>query len=168
MHELVAAMLGNFQQIDLPALYYLLSFKASTAKQEVPVHFFEESLREYYRELVVCYPKADFKTSEMEAYEDNDILTWEETDLNFEQPLKGDIIQPLQLDLVLVPLLAFDEKGYRVGYGKGFYDRYLMRCRPNVIKVGVSFFEAEPIISDTNDYDVPLTYCVTPKQLYVF
>lgn len=168
MHELVAAMLEHFQQIAFPALHYVMSFKSSSSKLEVPVHFFEESLRETFRELVFAYPKADFTTLQMEAYEDNDELVWEDTALGFEQPAGGVIIQPQQLDLVLVPLMAFDSKGFRVGYGKGFYDRYLARCRPDTQRVGVSFFEAEPLIADTDPHDVPLTYCVTPKQLYVF
>ncbi len=167
-HRLIASMLEHFQQIPLTALHYLLSFKASTAKLEVPVHFFEEYCREEFRELIICYPKADFTTGIMEAYEDNDNLYWEETSFGIEQPRKGDHILPIQLDCVLVPLLAFDERGYRVGYGKGFYDRYLARCKIGVITIGVSFFDAEPLISDTNEYDVPLTYCVTPQRLYVF
>jgi 5-formyltetrahydrofolate cyclo-ligase len=167
-HRLIALMLEHFQQINFPALHALLSFKDSTAKLEVPVHFFEEHAREQNKELVVCFPKADFVNGTMEAYEDNDELTWETTVYDIEQPKNGDIVFPLQLDCVLVPLLAFDERGYRVGYGKGFYDRYLARCKTDIITVGVSFFEAEPVISDTNEYDVPLTYCVTPQRLYVF
>lgn len=167
-HRMIAAMLEHFSSIPFPPLHYLLSFKASTAKLEVPVHFFEEFAREENRELVVCFPKADFTNKTMEAYEDNDNLTWETTEYDIEQPRNGDMILPPQFDCVLVPLLAFDERGYRVGYGKGFYDRYLKRCKPGVIKVGVSFFEADPVISDTNEYDVPLTYCVTPQHLYVF
>jgi 5-formyltetrahydrofolate cyclo-ligase len=104
----------------------------------------------------------------MEVYEDNERLTWEATAYGIEQPRSGDIVSPLVIDCVLVPLLAFDEKGYRVGYGKGFYDRFLPVCRPGVISIGVSYFEAVPLISDTNEYDVPLTYCVTPQRLYVF
>ena len=167
-HRLIASMLEHFQQIPFPPLHYLLSFRASTAKLEVPVHFFEAHAREENKELIVCFPKADFTNQTMEAYEDNDELTWETTSFDVEQPKSGDIVLPLQLDCVLVPLLAFDERGYRVGYGKGFYDRYLARCKPDVITVGVTFFEAERLISDTNEYDVPLTYCVTPQRLYVF
>jgi len=168
IHQMIAAMLGHFQQIPLPLLHYLLSFRASTARLEVPVHFFEEYCREENRELIVCYPKADFTNGTMEAFEDNDNLDWETTPFDIEQPLRGDHILQLKLDCVFVPLLAFDERGYRVGYGKGFYDRYLARCKKGVITIGVSFFDAVPLITDTNDYDVPLTYCVTPQRLYVF
>jgi 5-formyltetrahydrofolate cyclo-ligase len=168
MHQLVANMLHQFQQIALPNVHYFLSFKSSSAKQEVPVHFFEEHIRDQYSHAVTCYPKAEFANSWMEAYADDQDLEMEETVYGIEQPSAGNIVLPSQLDVVLVPLLAFDEKGFRIGYGKGFYDRYLARCRPNVLKIGISFFDPVSIISDTNEYDVPLSYCVTPQRLYVF
>ena len=67
-----------------------------------------------------------------------------------------------------IPLLAFDEKGNRIGYGKGFYDRFLNECREDVIKVGLSFFEATTTIEDTNANDIPLDFCVTPEKIYRF
>ena len=168
LHSLIALMLRNFQEIPFGPVKYLLSFKASTAKLEVPVHFFESFCMDENHDLVVCYPKADFKQLTMEIYEDNENLAWESTTFGIEQPRTGDKVSPLLIDCVLVPLLAFDDRGYRVGYGKGFYDRFLPSLRPGVITVGVSYFEAVPVISDTNQYDVPLTYCVTPQRLYVF
>jgi 5-formyltetrahydrofolate cyclo-ligase len=65
-------------------------------------------------------------------------------------------------------MLAFDKQGYRVGYGKGFYDRYLKRCQPDVMKVGFSFFPPVDQIEDINANDVPLSYCITPHQIYAF
>lgn len=72
------------------------------------------------------------------------------------------------VDIALVPLLAFDRKGHRVGYGRGFYDRFLSECRPDVLKVGLSFFEPVPYISDVVETDVPLDYCITPERTYRF
>lgn len=84
------------------------------------------------------------------------------------EPEDGIVIKEKQLDVVFIPLLAFDTKGNRVGYGKGFYDRFLKKCRPNIIKIGLSFFEAEREIIDIESTDVPLNYCVTPENTYVF
>ena len=70
--------------------------------------------------------------------------------------------------MVFVPLLAFDEKGNRVGYGKGFYDQFLSKCQPETIKIGLSFFESETLISDTLSTDIQLDYCVTPTKVYNF
>jgi 5-formyltetrahydrofolate cyclo-ligase len=71
-----------------------------------------------------------------------------------------------EIDLVIVPLLGFDKQGNRVGYGKGFYDRFLARCRSNVIKVGVSFFDPIDGISDITPLDIRLDYCITPTRVW--
>jgi len=71
--------------------------------------------------------------------------------------------------VVFIPLLAFDTKGNRVGYGAGFYDNMLAKCKPNCIKVGLSFFDTEKnLIEGVFEGDIPLDYCVTPTQIYTF
>jgi 5-formyltetrahydrofolate cyclo-ligase len=70
--------------------------------------------------------------------------------------------------VVFVPLLAFDEVGNRVGYGKGFYDKFLGNCKKEVIKIGLSFYEAEPEIIDIYTNDIRLNYCITPQNIYKF
>ena len=47
----------------------------------------------------------------------------------FDEPVDGIDLIPTEIDMVIIPLLSFDKKGYRVGYGKGCYDRFLKRCR---------------------------------------
>ena len=69
---------------------------------------------------------------------------------------------------MFIPLLAFDKQGNRIGYGKGFYDRFLANCKPETIKIGLSFFEAEEEITDIFESDKKLNYCVTTKQVYSF
>ena len=70
-----------------------------------------------------------------------------------------------KIEVVFVPLLAFDTNGNRVGYGKGFYDKFLSECHPNTIKIGLSLFEAETAIEDVISNDIPLTHCVTPTKI---
>lgn len=84
------------------------------------------------------------------------------------EPISDLQIDEKEIDVVFVPLLAFDKFGNRVGYGKGFYDRFLRNCRPEVIKVGWSFFEAENQIDDVLPTDVRLDFCVTPTRIYQF
>jgi len=84
------------------------------------------------------------------------------------EPKDGILVPEEKLDVVFVPLLAYDQKGNRVGYGKGFYDRFLQKCREDVIKVGLSYFGPETIIEDVEDTDIPLSYCVTPEKIYAF
>lgn len=80
----------------------------------------------------------------------------------------GKDTDPELLDVVVVPLLCFDESGYRVGYGKGYYDEFLARCRPDCIKAGVSFFPPVARIDDLHEADIPLDLCLTPSRVYRF
>ena len=72
-----------------------------------------------------------------------------------------------KIQVVFVPLLAYDSSGHRLGFGKGFYDRFLSSLDQSVIKVGLSFFPAEEAIP-TESHDVPLDYCITPDRIRAF
>lgn len=80
----------------------------------------------------------------------------------------GETTPIADIDLVLVPLLVFDLAGNRVGYGKGFYDRFLNQCRVTTTRVGISLFEGVEQIDDIDEFDQPLHYCVTPYDVHAF
>ena len=88
--------------------------------------------------------------------------------LNIYEPDKGDPVLANEIDIIFVPLLAFEDNGYRVGYGKGFYDIYLAECREDCIKAGFCYFDPLDSIDDLDEFDVPLNLCITPKNVYVF
>ena len=67
-----------------------------------------------------------------------------------------------------MPLIAYDIMGNRVGYGKGFYDRFLSKCKNDLLKIGLSFFEAIDKIEGVKSNDLILDYCVTPMGVKVF
>jgi 5-formyltetrahydrofolate cyclo-ligase len=69
---------------------------------------------------------------------------------------------------VLVPLLIFDRQGHRVGYGKGFYDRFLRRCGPETRRIGISLFDGIDKISDVHSSDETLHQCITPEAIITF
>jgi 5-formyltetrahydrofolate cyclo-ligase len=71
-------------------------------------------------------------------------------------------------DLVITPLIAYDQKGYRAGYGGGYYDKYFANKPANMLKIGLSFFESVDVLEDTDMFDVPLDFCVTPTTIYEF
>jgi 5-formyltetrahydrofolate cyclo-ligase len=98
----------------------------------------------------------------------NDETEFEKNELGFIQPMAGIDASPVDIDLIIVPLLAFDKKGYRVGYGKGYYDRFLTKCRPDAIKIGFSYFAPVDAIADANQFDIPLNYCITHDTIYTF
>lgn len=85
-----------------------------------------------------------------------------------EEPVDGIDMFPTEIDLVIVPLLCFDEKGNRVGYGMGYYDRFLKLCRKDCLKIGFSYFEPIEQIEDSSKFDIKLDYCITPDTIYQF
>ncbi|MFD1062386.1 5-formyltetrahydrofolate cyclo-ligase [Winogradskyella litorisediminis] len=87
---------------------------------------------------------------------------------NIPEPIDGIPISPEQLDVVFIPLLGFDITGNRIGYGKGFYDRFLSKCKPETLKIGLSFFEAEPEKFTSTENDIKLDFCITPSKIYQF
>ena len=97
-----------------------------------------------------------------------DMLLELKNEFNIYEPEEGNRVDPTEIDMILVPLLAYDKKGYRVGYGKGFYDKFFAGCRKDCIKAGFSYFEPVDEITDKADFDVPLDLCITPQTVYVF
>ena len=87
---------------------------------------------------------------------------------NIYEPVDGLEVPNAKIEVVFVPLLAYDKKGNRVGYGKGFYDNFLSKCKDDVIKIGLSFFEPEEAIDAISPTDIRLDYCVTPTSLFNF
>ncbi len=75
-------------------------------------------------------------------------------------------INEQQLDVVFIPLLAVDKFGNRVGYGKGFYDRFLRKCKPGILKIGLSFFKPLDNKIDVNEDDIKLDYILTGQNAF--
>ena len=116
----------------------------------------------------VVISKADFETGLLQNYLLTDSTVIKINSWGIPEPVDGIEIPPEKIDVVFIPLLAFDKKGNRIGYGKGFYDRFLSGCSTKVIKIGLSFFEAEDEIEDISPEDVPLDFCITPQKIYEF
>ena len=116
----------------------------------------------------ILISKSDFKTGNMTHFLLTDSTLIKKNDYNIPEPIDGIEISTDKIEVVFIPLLAFDKTGNRVGYGKGFYDRFLANCKPETVKVGLSFFDAEDEINDTHEGDVRLDYCVTTERVYKF
>lgn len=143
---------------------YFHLFMPITAKREVDTSFVLSILQGKDKHVIV--PKV--KGNVLEHFLLTDATKFIESSWGVPEPVDGIAIPPNRLDVVFVPLVAFDKVGNRVGYGKGFYDRFLKECRVDVIKIGLSLFEAINLISDVATHDIGLDYCVTPKKVYSF
>jgi len=123
-----------------------------------------------FGQLKIISPRIIPGTREMEHYQltPETILInnqWKIPEPDPETSLK---VLPVDIDAVLIPLLAFDKRGFRVGYGGGYYDRFLAQCKPKILKLGLSFFEPVEEITDLNAYDIPMDFCITPTSIHKF
>ncbi|MCB0383448.1 MAG: 5-formyltetrahydrofolate cyclo-ligase [Psychroserpens sp.] len=116
----------------------------------------------------IVISKSNFSTLEMTHFLLTDNTVIKKNALHIPEPMDGIPIGSNQIEVVFIPLLAFDKSGHRVGYGKGFYDNFLKDCNPETLKIGLSFFEAEEQITDVFEGDIQLDYCVTPEEIYRF
>lgn len=91
-----------------------------------------------------------------------------ESSFGIREPRIAAIVPSIEIDAVLVPLLAFDRHGHRVGYGGGFYDRFMAECRPDCQKIGLSFFDPIEQITDINENDIRLDLAITPNAVFNF
>jgi 5-formyltetrahydrofolate cyclo-ligase len=116
----------------------------------------------------LAYPKISEEYSYMRAIEVDEQTLFKKNKFGIPEPINDNEKSPNEIELVIIPLLAYDVKGNRVGHGKGYYDRFLSECRKDVIKIGFSFFEPEPEIFGVGEQDISLDYCISPKMIYVF
>jgi len=117
----------------------------------------------------VAVPKINHNTNELKhiLFESKDQL--EIVKFGIPEPKKGRVIAAEHFEYVFVPLLSIDSNGYRVGYGKGYYDRFLKRCSPRCKFIGLYHFdEINAQISDLHAMDIKLDACITPNQLIRF
>lgn len=134
-------------------------------KKEVNTEYLMHILQGKDKSIVVS--KADFSTGEMIHFllQENTVL--KNSKYGIPEPVSGIEIATNIIEVIFVPLLAFGQNGHRIGYGKGFYDRFLEKCSASAIFVGLSFFEPEPEVPFQAN-DVPLDFCITPRGIFDF
>lgn len=99
-------------------------------------------------------------------YETNIATNWKKGSFGVLEPLSEHIVQPNDFDVIIVPLVAFDVKGNRLGYGKGYYDRYLKHTHALRIGVGYEFQKVDTLITESHDF--PLDMVVSEQSIYDF
>ena len=164
--EEISLQIAN-QALKLPIwdkTYYHI-FLPILEKKEVNTEYLLHILQGKDKSIIVS--KADFDSGEMKHFllQENTVLKTSE--YGIPEPVSGIEISPEIIEVIFVPLLAYDQNGHRIGYGKGFYDRFLEKCGSNAVFVGLSFFEPEPEI-DFEARDIPLNFCITPKKIMAF
>lgn len=157
---------NNLLDLNIWQNTYFHVFLTMEEQHEVHTNSILNILAGKDKEVIVS--RTDFEHFKMIHYLLTDNTKLVKNQYGIPEPEDGIEVPSKRIDVVFVPLLAFDEEGQRVGYGKGFYDRFLEECKPDVIKVGLSFFSAEEEPIEVNPSDIPLDYCVTTDRIYRF
>lgn len=153
------ASLPQFRRAQVILLYLPM-------KSEVDITPF--ALQCFRRQKIVCAPKIDWDRHDMSAVEIN---TFDDDEFgNGERPVRSprsdQPVVPEMIDLVITPGLAFDTLGHRLGRGGGYYDRFLLRLRPESQWIGMAFHcQLLPDIP-TGDNDISLDRLVTDRCVY--
>ncbi|QYO66004.1 5-formyltetrahydrofolate cyclo-ligase [Leptolyngbya sp. 7M] len=157
-----------FEEIDLSEVRTLHTFIRIPKFNEVDTSNIYFRIWQQLRGIATFAPRCDAETGELTSIEFDAETPLVENGWNVREPASGNTAEPEELDIILVPLLCFDLFGHRVGYGKGFYDSFLSRCRGDSLKVGLSGFPPVEMIRDVSEKDVPLDICITPARTYRF
>ena len=160
------AIANNLLKLDVWDKTYYHLFLTIEEQKEVDTEFILQILAGKDKEIVVS--KSDFATLKMTHFLLTDNTKIKKNEYNIPEPVDGLEVPTNKIEVVFVPILAFDTEGNRVGYGKGFYDKFLSECQPETIKIGLSFFEPEEIIEGVFESDIPMNYCITPDKNYCF
>ena len=153
-------------KLDIWDNTYFHIFLPIEEQKEVNTEFILNILQAKDKEIVIS--KSDFETRSMTHFLLTDNTKIKKNEYNIPEPINGLPVPTEMIDVVFVPLLAYDKQGNRVGYGKGFYDKFLSECKPKVVKIGLSFFEPEEFIEDVFENDVKLDYCVNANEIICF
>lgn len=155
-----------FKHFPLKSIKYLHIFLPIKKNGEVETEFIIKIIWSKFPTIKTVVPCLNADEIESVELLFNSKLQQNKWEIN--EPIDSTIVDEKNIDIVIVPLLAIDKYGNRVGYGKGFYDKFLAKCRPDCVKIGVSFFEPIEEITDKNKFDVKLDYCLTPNTLIKF
>lgn len=157
-----------FSTIDLSFVHVLHTFLPIVEKKEVDTWLILDRIRREFPHIRISIPKVNSQTGVFDSFYFEGLHQLALNEWGIQEPKQGIPTEPEKVDLVLIPLLAYDKKGHRVGYGKGFYDKFLSTCRSDCKKIGLSLFDAEETISDANQLDIKLDLCITPIQVIQF
>ena len=157
-----------FQEIDLKSIKFVHIFLPIKKQNEINTFLIIRKLQEEYPKINIVVSRSNFDNFEMQHFilEEENLI---ENKWGILEPSSSKLeVQPEEIDLIIIPLLAFDKQGNRVGYGKGFYDRFLQKCSSKALKVGFCLEEPIELIEDLNEFDVKMDVCITPHSYHFF
>jgi 5-formyltetrahydrofolate cyclo-ligase len=153
--EDVNDLIGEKRRIQNVALY-------APINKELEMMFLTEMLS--MRGISICLPRVIRKNEAM-IFNTWDMLTLHDKDVEGIPCAKGEEVQP---DIVILPVVAFNRQGYRLGYGSGYYDRTFSQSPKDIFKIGVGYAFQESDQFKGEKHDIPLDVMVTEKEILHF
>ena len=163
--EIIANFFNNFDLSEIKVLHCFISIEKFGEVDTRPIF---QRVWNNFSNVTTVVPRINHLTEELESllYGPDIELVYDRWHIG--EPIHDNRVEPIETDIVIVPLLCYDRTGHRVGYGKGYYDRFLARCRSDCQKIGLSMFPPIDEIPDAHDGDVRLDACVTPTEVVTF
>ena len=159
-------LLIQFQKLDFSNVHTVANFYPLENMNEPNSLLFAKNLKTMVPGIQIVYPVVEANKTTMQFYKETETLRFNEWGIA--EPMSTEMVTPSFIDAVIVPLIGFDIRGQRIGYGKGFYDKYFENYPKHRPRIGVCYFEPLANIEDTHEFDVPLTHCITPWNSYEF
>jgi 5-formyltetrahydrofolate cyclo-ligase len=157
-----------FASVDLSFIKTVHIFLPVREKREPDTWMIIDKMQKEFPHIRLSVPKVNNKTHKLENFYFEGRSQLIKSKWGIEEPGSGIPTLSVGIDMVLVPLLCADSEGHRVGYGGGYYDKFLKDCPPSCRRVGISFFEPVEKIDDINEQDVPLDALLVPAKFYAF
>lgn len=155
-----------FDEFDLTNIKYLHVYLSLSTNNEIETSLIYQRLWRDFPGITTVTSRVNFQTMTLEHLKFDSTTELFKNRWRILEPAENHSVEIKRVDVVLVPLLCFDERGFRVGYGKGFYDKFLSECRADCLKIGLSYFAPVAEIADAQNFDVRLDYCVTPEEVF--
>ena len=153
-----------FAHTNLSKVKVLHTFMPIKKNREVDTWLIVERVKRDFPHIQISIPKINNQSGTLDNFLLEGPNQLQNNTWGIPEPVSGIPITTTDIDAVLVPLLAFDKRGHRVGYGRGFYDKFLISCRKDCVKIGLSFFDMVEKITGVNENDVSLDLIITPKS----
>lgn len=151
-----------FQNVDLRSVRVVHCFVSIEKFGEVDTRPIFETFWKDFPQIMTVVPRVDFETNEMRSLTLRPDTPLARNAWDIDEPSHEEFVEDVEIDMVLVPGAFFDRDGHRVGYGKGFYDRFLKRCRTDCVKVGLTYFHPLDEIDDLHGGDVAVNRVIVP------
>ena len=167
--DLTADQILEFQEniyeqiydLDTSGVKNVHLFLSLTKFKEIDTQPIINFFRKRHKKIVVS--TCNFKDNTLSHFYLEEDTVLELNKFGVPEPINAEQVDEKELDLIFVPLLISDELNYRVGYGKGFYDRFLSKCTDKAQFIGLNFFKPIYQIKDSDEFDVPLHQVIYPK-----